>query len=370
MRYRTLGERTLPVSELGLGCSALGGGLFGPDNRDAMSLVHRCLDAGVNFFDTSDTYSLGNSEKILGAAIRGRRTRVVIATKGGGTWSRLDRALLHSRPLLRPFRKALGGARRSIKLAHARRKGYNYSPGHLVRAVEASLRRLGTDYIDVYQLYNPTVRELVRFESSEVLDRLKGQGKILHYGITVYGLDDAFAALRHPSIETIQLSLSLVDQSACAEFLGQARAHNVRVIAASPLGEGLLTSTVGLTKADESSHHTADQLASRKVLAAAAAKWVRPDRTLAQTALRFVLALEDVAVAIPSAVTRAQLDENLATLETPPLTETELAEMRALTQNVQLDAPPNSSEAFPTAGSSAAHAVGAQIQATGSLTLR
>jgi aryl-alcohol dehydrogenase-like predicted oxidoreductase len=84
------GDRTLPVSELGLGCSALGGGLFGPDMRGAVGLVHRCLDAGVNFFDTSDTYSLGNSEKILGTAIRGRRASVVLATKGGGTWSSLD----------------------------------------------------------------------------------------------------------------------------------------------------------------------------------------------------------------------------------------------------------------------------------------
>src|SRR5262249_22361453 len=159
----------------------------------------------------------------------------VIATKGGGTWSRLDRALLHSRPLLRPFRRALGGARRSIKLAHARRKSYDYSADHLVRAVEGSLRRLGTDYIDGYQLYNPTVRELARFEACEALERLRSQGKILHYGITVYGLDDAFAALAHPSIETIQLAISLLDQSACTEFLSQARARNVRVIAASPL---------------------------------------------------------------------------------------------------------------------------------------
>ena len=315
----------------------------------------------MNFFDTSDTYSVGNSEKILGAAIRGRRTRVVIATKGGGTWSRLDRALLHSRPLLRPFRQALGGARRSIKLAHARRKDYNYSPGHLVRAVEGSLRRLGTDYIDVYQLYNPTVRELARFESSAVLDRLKAQGKILHYGITVYGLDDAFAALKHPSIETIQLSISLVDQSACDAFLAQARAQGVRVIAASPLGEGLLTNTVGITKADESSHHTEEQLALRKVLAAAAKKWVRPDRTLAQTALRFVLALEGVAVAIPSAISRAQLEENLATFETPPLTKEEFAEMRELATSVQLSSPPRSAEPLPALE---------QIQATGSLTLR
>ena len=337
MRRRFLGERTLPVSELGLGCSALGGSLFGPDHRDARSLVHRCLDAGVSFFDTSDTYSLGNSEKILGAALRGRRSQVVIATKGGGTWGRLDRVFLRSRPLLRPFRNALSGARRSIKLAHARRKSYDYSPGHLVRAVEGSLRRLGTDYIDVYQLYNPTVRDLLRFESCEVLDRMKAAGKIRRYGITVYDLESAFAALHHPSIEVIQLSISLVDQSACAEFLGRARARGVGVIAASPLGEGLLTDTVGLTKADESSHHTADELELRRARARAATKWALPDRTLAQTALRFVLALEGVVVAIPSAVSRAQLDENLATLETPPLTDAELAEMRQLAVSVPVN---------------------------------
>jgi aryl-alcohol dehydrogenase-like predicted oxidoreductase len=270
--------------------------------------------------------------------------------------------LLRSRPLLRPFRKALGGARRSIKLAHARRKAYDYSPRHLVRAVEGSLRRLGTDYIDVYQLYNPTVQDLVALEACEVLDQLKAQGKILHYGTTAYGLDEAFAALRHPGIDTIQLSISLVDQSACADFLEQARARGVRVIAASPLGEGLLTGAVGVTKADESSHHTAEQLETRKRLAAAATKWVRPDRTLAQTALRFVLALEGVAVAIPSAVSRAQLDENLATLATPTLTDEELSQMRRLTASVPSSAPPKS-----TAPPLAAHT---QTSGSGSLTLR
>jgi aryl-alcohol dehydrogenase-like predicted oxidoreductase len=332
MRYRSLGESGLKVSELGFGCSALGGGLFGPDTRGAIDLVARCLDAGVTFFDTSDTYSLGNSEKILGRAIRGQRARLVIATKGGGTWSRVDKALLRSRPLLRPFRKALGGARRSIKLAHARRKHYDYSPEHIVRAVEGSLRRLGTDYIDLYQLYNPTVQDLLAF------DRLKAAGKILHYGVTVYELKDAFAALRHPSIESIQLSMSLVDQSGCGEFLAQARARGVGVIAASALGEGLLTNTVGVTKADESSHHTAEQLTRRRALAAASVKWVRPDRSLAQTALRFALALEGVSLALPSAVSLAQLNEDLAALESPMLTDEELTAMRQLDASVQMPA--------------------------------
>jgi aryl-alcohol dehydrogenase-like predicted oxidoreductase len=335
MHYRTLGDTLLDVSEIGFGCSALGGGLFGPGTQGALDLVARALDRGVTFFDTSDTYSLGNSERILGRALRGRRSRVVIATKGGGTWSKLDKALLRSRPLLRPFRKVLGGARKSIKLAHARRKHYDYSPEHLVRAVEGSLRRLGTDYIDLYQLYNPTVKDLVEFEASETLDRLKAAGKILHYGVTAYDLEDAFAALQHPSIETIQLSISLVDQAACGGFLAQARERGVAVIAASPLGEGLLTNTVGITKADESSHHTTAQLELRRARAAACAKWVRPDRTLAQTALRFALALDGVSLALPSAVSIAQLDEDLGALETPKLTDAEFAEMRQLEARVQ-----------------------------------
>jgi 1-deoxyxylulose-5-phosphate synthase len=347
MRYRSLGETPLTVSEIGFGCSALGGGLFGPGTRGALDLVARCLDSGVTFFDTSDTYSLGNSERILGRALRGRRSDVVIATKGGGTWSSLDKALLRSRPILRPFRKALGGARRSIKLAHARRKHYDYSPEHLVRAVEGSLKRLGTDYIDLYQLYNPTVRDLAAFEAGDTLDRLKAAGKILHYGVTAYGLDDAFAALCHPSIETIQLSISLVDQAACGDFLALARERGVAVIAASPLGEGLLTNTVGITKADESSHHTSAQLELRRARAAASAKWVRPDRTLAQTALQFVLSLEGVSMALPSAVTVAQLDEDLGALDAPSLTDEELGEMRQLASSVPTPSVSAESTAVP-----------------------
>jgi myo-inositol catabolism protein IolS len=354
MRYRSLGETSLQVSEIGFGCSALGGGLFGPGTRGALDIVARSLDAGVTFFDTSDTYSLGNSERILGQALRGKRSRVVIATKGGGTWSKLDKALLRSRPYLRPFRAVLGGARRSIKLAHARRKHYDYSPEHLVRAVEGSLKRLGTDYIDLYQLYNPTVRDLTAFEASETLDRLKAAGKILHYGVTAYDLEDAYAALGHPSIESIQLSISLVDQSACGDFLALARERGVAVIAASPLGEGLLTNTVGITKADESSHHTSTQLELRRARAAACARWIRPDRSLAQTALRFVLALDGVSLALPSAVTIAQLDEDLRALESPELTSDEMAEMRQVETYVSASSASDKSDVAAVLGEVAA----------------
>jgi aryl-alcohol dehydrogenase-like predicted oxidoreductase len=330
MNYRPLGNTGLKVSELGFGCASLGGGLFSTNAGDPLGLIHRCLDAGVNFFDTSDTYGLGDSERLLGRALRGRRDEAIIATKVGGKYGTMERALLRSRPLLRPLRAVLGKARRSIKLAHARRKQYDYSPAHMVKAVDASLKRLGTDYIDLYQLYNPTLQDLQGFEAGETLERLKAAGKIRHYGVTIYDLSEGFAALEHPGIASIQVGISLVDQSACAELLAAARSRGVAVIAASSLAEGLLTGAVGMVKADESSHHTAEQLVARRARAGVCAQWVRPNRTLAQTALRFSLALEGVSTAIFSAINLGELNEDLGALDSPVLNAAEFESMRRM----------------------------------------
>lgn len=322
MDYKQLGGTGLKVSELGLGAMMFGDRTSEEDSRQ---ILQTFTEAGGTFIDTADAYGAGVSEEVLGRWLKTqRREDYVIATKV--FWPvgppATDRGLSRKRVL---------------------------------HAVDASLRRLGTDYIDLYQLYNPTVRDLTEFEASETLDRLKAAGKILHYGVTAYDLDDAFAALRHPSIESIQLSISLVDQSACGDFLTAARERGVAVIAASPLGEGLLTNTVGITKADESSHHTAMQLRLRRARAAACMKWIRPDRTLAQTALRFALALDGVSLALPSAVSLAQLDEDIGALETPLLTAEEFAEMRQLDARIQpvASAAPAKAELITGAGEGA-----------------
>ena len=102
MQYRKFGNTEIEVSELGLGCSGLGGGLFRHDQAESAHVVHEAIERGVNFFDTADNYSLGESERILGQAFRGRRDKIVIATKVGARFGTTDVLLMKARPLMRP----------------------------------------------------------------------------------------------------------------------------------------------------------------------------------------------------------------------------------------------------------------------------
>lgn len=331
MQQRAFGNTQLLVSELGLGCSPLGGGLFRNDRRESLRVVHHALDQGVTFFDTADNYSMGESERLLGLALRGRRDRGVIATKVGARYGVADRVLLKARPLLRPLKGLLGGARRSINLVRDKRKHYDFSPAHLERAVEGSLRRLGTDYIDVYQLYNPSAEDLRKFGMRDTLEKLRTAGKIRCFGVTANHVRDAVPALDCPAIASVQLPVSLLDQEGLHDFLPRARARGLALIGSTPLGQGLLTNATGTTKADESSHFTLEQLAARRrLMETYRSRFVTPNRTLAQLALRFALQLPGVSVAIPSAISVTEMDENLGALHLPPLSDADLREVQSL----------------------------------------
>lgn len=329
MQYRQFGNTEITVSELGLGCSGLGGGLFRHDQAESAHVVHEAIDRGVNFFDTADNYSLGESERILGRAFRGRRDKIVIATKVGARFGTADVLLMKARPLMRPFKSLLGNARRSINLVRDKRKHYDFSPAHMTQALEGSLRRFGTDYLDIYQLYNPSIEQLENFEAGEVLERFKAAGKIRHYGITSNHAAEALVALKRTSVQSVQLPVSLLDQEALPELLALAATKGVAVIASTPLGQGLLTDAQGTTKADESSHFTVEEITDRRRRATDCRRLCRPDRTLAQAALRYVLQLPAVSVAVPSAMTRAELRENLGALGAPALSSTEMGALHA-----------------------------------------
>jgi aryl-alcohol dehydrogenase-like predicted oxidoreductase len=331
MQQRLFGNTQLRVSELGLGCSPLGGGLFRNDRRESLRVVHHALDRGITFFDTADNYSMGESERLLGEALRGRRDRAVIASKVGARYGSADRLLLKARPLLRPLKGLLGGARRSINLVRDKRKHYDFSPAHLQRAVEGSLRRLGSDYIDVYQLYNPSAEDISEFAMRDTLEKLRAAGKIRCFGVTANHVRDAVPALDCAGIASVQLPISLLDQDGLHDFLAKASARGLAIIGSTPLGQGLLTNATGVTKADESSHFTVEQLvARRRLMEAYRSRFVTPSRTLAQLALRFALQLPAVSVAIPSAVSVAELDEDLGALRLPALGELEMRELQSL----------------------------------------
>src|SRR5438876_5575987 len=156
--------------------------------------IHRggpqAVDLGVNFFDTADVYGWGHSEEVLGQALEGRREEVFLATKVGGDFYR-------------------GGVR------------MNFDPGYLAFALDRSLQRLRTDHVDLYQLHNPPAELMTDPTTYEVLDALKGEHKIDHYGVSVHEPAEALLCLEAGKPETLQIPFSLLRQEWIEEVLPQ-----------------------------------------------------------------------------------------------------------------------------------------------------
>jgi aryl-alcohol dehydrogenase-like predicted oxidoreductase len=212
MRYRRLGSSGLKVTVVGVGCNNFGRLL---DERGAAMVVHAAMDRGINFFDTADVYGAGDSECFLGAAIKGRRDRVIVATK---------------------FRSPMG-------------KGPNDQGGsrlYIRRAVEASLRRLDTDYIDLYQMHEPDPDTPIE-ETLHTLDDLVHEGKVRYIGSSNFaGWQIADAAWvsrvnRWTPFVSAQNRYSLVDRGVEREVIPACAYFGVGMIPFSPLASGLLT---------------------------------------------------------------------------------------------------------------------------------
>src|ERR687885_2353162 len=201
MRYRPLGTSGLTVSEIGFGCWTVGTSWWGErDEADAVRLLHRALDLGVTFFDTADTYGSGAGEAILAKAFGGRRSDIVIATKFGYDF------YTHSGPR-----------------AGQRELPQDFSPAFMRRALEESLRRLETDYVDLYQLHNPRMDAIERDDLFAELEALRREGKLRHYGVAlgpaIGWRDEGLRALETRRITSLQTVYNLLEQEPGSEFL-------------------------------------------------------------------------------------------------------------------------------------------------------
>jgi aryl-alcohol dehydrogenase-like predicted oxidoreductase len=292
MRYRKLGRSQLMTSEVGFGGWAIAGGWGPVDDETSVAAIRRAIDLGVSFIDTADVYGEGHGEEVIGKALPGNdRHRAVIATKAG----------------LRPSR------------------GADFSPGHIEEALEGSLERLGTDWVDILQLHNPTAAALEDPELWETLRRLKREGKIRAFGASVQTPKDGVKAIESGGVDTVQVVFNVIDQEA-RTFFATARAHNVGVIARVPLASGFLT---GKYSHDHKFHRTdwrARLGPQRRRLMLRRAAALDPvveeiGSTRAQAALAFVLSYPDVGVTIPGVKTPAQAHENAASSDLAPLPE-------------------------------------------------
>jgi aryl-alcohol dehydrogenase-like predicted oxidoreductase len=311
MNLRRLGSTDLLVSELGLGCARIGG-IFQTDPSGFMNLLSAARDAGINVYDTADIYSQGESEELIGRAFRGCRDRVVLLTKAGYCLPAQRRLVARLKPVVRPLLHVLRVRRDRLPTAVRGALAQDFSPTYLRGAIEGSLRRLRTDRIDLFQLHSPPAEIVARGDWIEAVEALKQQGKIRYYGVACDTVDAARAAMRHPGVSSVQITVNLLERGGLDTVLPEALARNVGVVARECLANGLLVkdpATIDLgayCKSAEERALRAKQLAEYHQRAAA------DGCTLSELALDFVTRLDGVPVALIGARSVAQLQGLLA----------------------------------------------------------
>jgi aryl-alcohol dehydrogenase-like predicted oxidoreductase len=320
LNYRGFGKTGLLVSEIGFGGSRMGG-VFAQSrgSGEALNVLRQALDAGITFYDTADIYSQGEGEILLGQAFRDRRDKVILASKGGYCLPAQRKLIARVKPLVKPVARLLGLKRENLPASVAGTLSQDFSPSYLVQALEGSLRRLKTDYLDLYQLHSPPA-DLLQSEAFgetlQTLESLKRQGKIRHYGVAADTVEDAQLCLQYPEIASVQMPFGLLDLEALDSVLSQAEAHGVGVIARGCFGGGLLKET--LTEAE---------------LQAQTPKWERilayrrlaeqQGRPVLEMALQFALRAPAISVTLLGMRTESHLAANLRYYAAPSLTDAE-----------------------------------------------
>jgi aryl-alcohol dehydrogenase-like predicted oxidoreductase len=245
MKYNEFGKTGMYVSEIGFGGSRIGGVFAGRDSvEQALNVLRKALDSGITFYDTADMYAQGESESLIGAAFRGRREHVIIATKGGYCLPAQRDVMRRIKPLVRPIVRALRLKRTSLPAAISGTLSQDFSPLYLTKALEASLKRLQTDYIDLYQLHSPGAQFMQSNAFEETLlalEKLKTQGKVRFYGVATEVPADAPFCLSASGISSVQLGFGLLDPEALDRgTLAAATARGLGIIARGCFGGGLL----------------------------------------------------------------------------------------------------------------------------------
>lgn len=293
MKYNSLEGLDIDLSCVGLGCWQLGGHGWGKtDKTEMVKAVHKAIDSGINFFDTAPAYGLGHSEEMLGRSLGAKRKNVIIATKAGFSWKKNETF-----------------------------KGFiDNSPANIYREIDMSLKRLKTDYVDLYQIHWPDPNTPIE-DTLFAMEKLKESGKIRAIGCCNFPLELLKEALKYGEVKTIQIPYNLIDRKVEKDLLPFYKENRIGVLAYSPIARGLLTG-----KYDEDTKFELDDHRSRngdkyfygeallknlEVLEKVRLIARRLNKTPAQIALRWVLENPCVTTAIFGAKNVAQVEENI-----------------------------------------------------------
>lgn len=311
MNYRLFGRAEAVVSEIGFGTWGIGGTHngavgYGPtDDRDSVAALRRAFECGVTFYDTADLYGHGHSERLLGQALGGVRSRICIATKAGflDTDGRQD-----------------------------------FSAVRLQRSLTASLERLGTDYVDLFQLHSPPLALLQEDpEIVRTLHAFRSRGLTRLVGISARSPDEALAIASEFEVDALQVNFNLTDQRALQNgLLDHCAERGIAVIIRTPLCFGFLTGAfAGQEQFDAADHRSRWPAAQRRRWADAQAVFAdclrgHTRQTPGQVALRFCLSYPGVTTVIPGMLTATHVDENTRASDLGPLPTDDLRRIEEL----------------------------------------
>ncbi len=316
MRYRDLAGTDISVSEVGFGVWTVSTGWWGEvDDERSVRLLRRAHDMGINYFDTADTYGSGKGETLLADAFSNRREEVVISTKiGYDFYNNTERRGQQERP-------------------------QDWSEDFIRFALEQSLRRLDTDYVDLLQLHNTKMDAVEDDALFGLMDEFRREGKIRSYGVAlgpkIGWLDEGVRVMRERDIAAEQMIYNLLEQDPGRDLIEAARETGTSLIVRVPHSSGMLegkydeNTTFG--KNDHRRHRPREWLLDGlKKVEQLGFLTESGERTLGQAALKFILASPEVASTLPNIYDDEQLEEFAAAPDTPDLTEEELARIAEL----------------------------------------
>jgi len=318
MKYRTYPRSDVTVSTVGFGLWTTSTGWWGEKSDDeAVAMLHAANDLGITLYDAADTYGNGRSEEQLAKAFGGRREHVVYATKFGYDFADDSRQ-----------------RRGQAELPQ------NFSPAFVRSALEASLRRLQTDYIDIYQMHNARMSQIEDDALWELLESFKREGKIRMYGVAlgpaIGWLYEGVNAVRQRNVATLQIIWNALEQypgneqvraasDACADT-----GYMIRVPHSSGMLEGRYTPETTFPKNDHRRHRPREWLINGIQKVAQLRFLERPNRTLGQAAILWLLAEPRVMTVLPNIYDRDQLVEFATAPDAPVLEAHELVRIDAL----------------------------------------
>ena len=303
MNFRIFGKIGWNVSEIGLGCWAIGSEWGDVSTIDAKEVLKTSLDNGVNFFDTADVYGDGRSEKFIGELLKSTNERIYVATKSG------------------------------------RRLNPHTAEGYKLKNIEdfidRSLINLGIDCIDLLQLHCPPSEICSRKETYEMMDEIVKKGKIANYGVSVEKVSEAMEAIQYPNVKSIQIIFNIFRQKPLETFFKEASKNNVAIIARVPLASGLLTGKMKKDSSFPQNDHrnyningdafdigeTFSGVNYEKGLEVVEIlKELLPDNfNLTDLALKWILMHKEVSVVIPGAKNSNQVLQNISASSLPEI---------------------------------------------------